>query len=61
MTKKEKALVDKAFMKIMKSSQRRLVEARKFRKNAKLGMQLVVVPIKTVIKEWRKLAAEVKT
>ena len=61
MTKKEKALVDKTFMKIMQSSQRRMVDARKFRKNAPYGRLLVVVPIKTVIKEWRKLTAEVKT
>lgn len=59
MTKKEKAQVDAFFMKVIKYKNRRFVDARVFDKRSKMG-QLIVLSIKDIIREYKKLVKEVK-
>lgn len=59
MTKKEKAQVDAFFMKVIKHKNRRFVDARVFDKRSKMG-QLIVLSIKDIIREYKKLVKEVK-
>lgn len=54
MTKREQFLVNKFFLSMVKSNQKRLVSGRRFRKNSRMA-EVVVIPLKTVIKHWKTM------
>ena len=55
MTKKEKAAVNKFLLGIVRSKNKVLIPATKFNKKAKPGLMLVVMPLKDILKGWKKL------
>ena len=61
MTKKEQKLVNK-FLKGIALNKRykRLVDARIFNKKSKPGSEIVVVPLKHILKEWKKFRIQVE-
>jgi hypothetical protein len=57
MTKKEKLAVNKFILSIIRTKNKVMVPATRFNKKAKPGFSLVAIPLKDVIRNWKKLHA----
>lgn len=60
MTKKEQKQVNAFLFRLIKSKNRRFIPASVFDKRSKPGSQLVVLPLKTILREFAKMVKEVE-
>ena len=60
MTKKEERACNAFLIGMIHNKNRRLVPATKFKKKAKPGLALMVLPMEEILKGWRKLRKSVE-